>query len=201
VEQKASAEHLYICTGSGDLFGRLAYGGGPPTHEQRCLWYQCAYREAPWHQPRTDLPEPGGDFPTALELCHCCAGVLIPSGSKFSSFFCEECRAAVQQLRETVGFTVIPFGRHSIMNGMNLSGAAARNPRLLAQFASATQHSFDCMDRLFAWQRGVVADHAAVIRPGAHYVSAPEYLAFVERHGLPKADMFQQLCRFFGATG
>lgn len=194
---RASAEHLNLCAGSGDLFGPVGYDGAPPIHEQRCRWIACPYRDERWHRPQTGLREPFGDFPTALELCYCCASELISSGSKFSSFFCDPCRAAVTGLKDSVGRTVIPLGRHSIMNGLSLNGPALRDPRIVAAFASATKNSFDRMDRLFTWRRGVLTDHIAAMCQDARHVPAVEYSAFTAIHAAPKAEMFRQLCKYF----
>ena len=194
-----SIDHLYICAGSAGLFGALGYDGGPPIQEQRCRYVDCPYREERWHRPKTELPEPFGDFPEAIELCHCCASAVIPSGSKFSSFFCDDCRAAVMRLTSALGTAAIPLGRHSLMNGVTLAGgAAARDPLRVKSFALAVQHSFNRIDRLWSWQRTVVADHIAAMQLDARCVPASAYLAFTASDALPKRELFRQLCRYFG---
>jgi hypothetical protein len=198
MDLEPSAEDLYVCSGSGELFGLTGPKVGPPTHEQRCRWTADVYRGEPWHEPRTDLPEPAGDFPTAVEFCCCCATELISSGSRFSSFFCAECRAAARQLADSAGFAVIPLGRHTLMNGVCLDGGDAADPQRLTTFTAAAEGFFARVDRLATWQRGIVADHIDAMAPGATHVPATAYLAFVARHGLPKPVLFQQLYRYFG---
>jgi len=198
VTETPSSERLYVCTGSGESFGLLSYEGGPPTHEQRCLNSKCPYREEAWHRPQTDLPHPPGHSPTELELCYCCASEIIQSGPRWSSFFCEPCRVAVVGLKNDLGFPPIPLGRHSIMNGLALTATAARDPRQAAAFVTATRSLFDRSHLLCDWRRVVIADRGAAMHRDTPYVSVPAYLAFSYRHALPKAEMFRQLCRYFG---
>lgn len=193
-----SADHLRVCGGSAGLFGPIAYGDDAPSREQRCRWSECPYRDEPWHQPQTSLPEPAGDFPTEVELCYCCVAELIPSGSRFSSFFCDDCRERVVALRDDAGRVIIPLGRHSMMNGIGIEGGGTRDEGRLAEFAAATTAFFGSIDRLCAWQRGVAADRIASSWPGARHVGVAEYLAAAGAGAGGKEEMFRQVCRFFG---
>ena len=198
MEPRISHGSMYVCTGSGDLFGPVGRGDNAATWEQRCRLSDDPYTGEPWHEPRTSLPEPPGDFPTTVELCYGCASALIPSGSRFSSFFCRECHTAVRKLAESAGFAVIPLGRHTLMNGIALQGTTAREPKRVAAFTAAAENLFSRIDRLADWRRGVVADHVEEMSPGAFRVSATAYLAFAKQHALPKPVLFQQLLRYFG---
>lgn len=189
---------LQVCGGSGELLGTVEYGDAAAAYEQRCRWTACLHGGAAWHEPRTTLPEPPGDFPTCVELCYCCAAEVIPSGSRFSSFYCDECRAAVIALRDSCGMAVIPLGRHSIMNGISLRGTEARDTGRLEAFARATLTSFQRMDRVLAWQRVVVSDRVEVIAAGAPFASARAYLAHTGEASPSKREMFRQLCRYLG---
>jgi hypothetical protein len=51
----------------------------------------------------------------------------VSSGSKWSLFFCEDCKMRVVAHNQGAGRCVIPIGRHSIMNGVFLSRADASN--------------------------------------------------------------------------
>lgn len=198
IEPVVSTDHLYVCSGSGGLFGPFAFDAGPPTHEQRCHAKDDAYRQEPWHQRRTDLPEAIDDSPVVLSLCLCCASTLIASGSKFSSFFCHDCDASAKELRDIAGFPLIPLGRHSLTNGLGLTGATAADPDKVAAFVSASKELFARIDRLDVWRRGVVADFVDAISPGASHVHAAAYLAFTAQQAPPKTELFRQLCRYFG---
>lgn len=191
-----SIERLNVCTGSGELFGLLASADGSRTYEQRCRLHDCGCRLESWHQPRSEMPQPPGDFPTALELCYCCASNIIPSGSKFSIFFCDACRPDIVRLRDAVGSAVIPLGRHSLMNGIALRGPNARSRLHVTSFAAANIQSANRMDRLFEWRRLVIADRVTSMHANAAFVGAPEYLVFATGLVLPPQEMFRQLCRF-----
>jgi hypothetical protein len=86
-----------------------AYGH---RYYQRCRC-QDKSMEAPWV---------GFDFNTEVELCYCCGAEAITSGSRWSSFYCEECREQVLKLNRSVGRWVIPIGRHSVMHGLLVAG-------------------------------------------------------------------------------
>jgi hypothetical protein len=191
-------KNLRVCAGSGDLFGLIGYGGAAASYEQRCYWTKCPYRDEAWHRPQSALREPPGDFPAKLELCYCCAAEVIPSGSKFSSFFCEECRAAVHQANIELGRVVIPLGRHSLMNGIALRGGTNCDSSRIAGFADAVNWSFNRIDRLFMWHRGVVSDRVAAMADSARLVAADAYLTYAASYDVTKAEMFGQLCRYFG---
>ncbi len=72
---------------------------------QRC---GCEPREPLWN---------AFDYNCAAELCPCCASRVIGCGSKWSVFFCEECKPHVVAYNGAAGLTVIPIGRHSMMDG------------------------------------------------------------------------------------
>jgi hypothetical protein len=67
------------------------------------------------------------DYNECAELCRCCAAECVSSGSKWSLFFCEDCKMRVVAHNQGAGRCVIPIGRHSIMNGVFLSRADASN--------------------------------------------------------------------------
>ena len=65
---------------------------------------------------------PGYDFNEHLHLCECCSMMVLRSGSRWSVWFCEACKGRVDELNRTAGGCVIPIGRHSLMNGVGVSG-------------------------------------------------------------------------------
>ena len=64
------------------------------------------------------------DFNERARLCDCCAGYVLRSGSRWSVWFCPECKERVRLLNEEFGFATIPIGRHSMMNGFGLRPGA-----------------------------------------------------------------------------
>ena len=75
------------------------------------------------------------DYNRAIELCRCCGADTVKSGSRWSPFFCETCRVHVDRHNRVAGSTVIPVGRHTIMNGLLLDGDAAATSRLFERIA------------------------------------------------------------------
>ena len=72
---------------------------------QRC--HEREPKEEPW---------PGFDYNEWIRLCDCCAMAVVRSGSRWSSFFCADCRKRIIALNRSSQRAVIPIGRHSMMN-------------------------------------------------------------------------------------
>ncbi|MBI3266938.1 MAG: hypothetical protein HYZ67_07810 [Chlamydiae bacterium] len=62
----------------------------------------------------------GFDFNEFVTLCYCCGAELLKSGSRWSVWFCEACKKRVLEFNQEMGTSVIPIGRHSLMNGIGL---------------------------------------------------------------------------------
>jgi hypothetical protein len=101
---------LLICPACLDLFHE---GGRGRALAQQC---RCRPRGRTW---------PGLDFNEWARLCDCCVGELLTSGWRFSVWFCDECKPRVWELNKRHGYAVVPVGRHSLMNGVFLSGSDA----------------------------------------------------------------------------
>jgi hypothetical protein len=78
------------------------------VYEQWCPCQRSTAHQAAW---------PGWDFNTYVELCRCCCLEPIKSGSRWSVFFCSECKDRVVALNDEIGES-IPIGRHSLMHGI-----------------------------------------------------------------------------------
>jgi hypothetical protein len=90
------------CPPCADVFGTINGAG------KRC---RCSNSEAiePFH----------GDFDTGFEICYYCQAELIPSGSRWSTFYCEYCRPVVRAINAVLDaqrFVSLPIGRHSLMH-------------------------------------------------------------------------------------
>src|SRR5580658_9930592 len=88
------------------------------------------------------------DYNRAAELCRCCASRVIRCGSKWSVFFCEECKPHVVAYNGEAGWNVIPIGRHSMMNGVALKTEDARNDVARGAFARGLSEVVDGIGRL-----------------------------------------------------
>jgi len=85
----------------------------------------------------------GMDFNKAYETCYCCGLEVIQTGSRWSTFYCRDCRAAIRKFNDSVGTCVIPLGRHSMMNGIRFKKCAP-----LQEAASLFSSEFKSMDEL-----------------------------------------------------
>ena len=56
------------------------------------------------------------DFNEVLTLCYCCASEILDSGSRWSVWFCEDCKQLALQVNGFFERPWLPIGRHSLMN-------------------------------------------------------------------------------------
>jgi hypothetical protein len=126
--------------------GRLR---GPVLRRDRasCLpavWQSC---------PDEDSPEkwPSCDVSREKDLCVICFRATAGGTSRWSWLACENCRSINDSISESWGFRPFTLGRHSIMNGIAVRGAASPEVReaqaaRLAAFATGD-------DRRRDWRR------------------------------------------------
>ena len=106
-----------------------------------------------------ELQEGAGDrldHQTVAELCRSCGVELLASGSRWSVWFCSECKDRVRDLNDRVGECVIPIGRHSMMNGVALPGDQARDEDEVAAFVDKLQGFFETTTRLSDWAAEII---------------------------------------------
>jgi hypothetical protein len=58
------------------------------------------------------------DFNEIYHLCPCCLMGAAQSGSRWSVFYCEECRGRIAAARKQPPRLAMPLGRHTIMNSI-----------------------------------------------------------------------------------
>ena len=150
---------------------------------------------------RRDQPGwPGYDYNEHTGLCHCCVRETLPSGSRWSVWFCEACKQRVLALNHRIGLSVIPIGRHSLMNGIGLSGEAATRRAEAAVFTAGLQSFFGRVNDLYEWTR--VKLHTNLLRTDLLWAGNPgldEYLMTVRAGAHPqlsKEQSFKDLCAF-----
>lgn len=132
---------------------------------------RCATTDEHAAQPRI------GDHHTKLELCRCCGVEALPSGSRWSVWFCDECKARVIALNRRYGRCVVPIGRHSLMNGVFFDPAADDAARA---FADQLTTLFAEMGGTEAWRRTAVQlNLAAAGLPASDNIELDTYLAAV----------------------
>lgn len=173
---------LVICGGCHDVRGRVPDWG--PGAEQLC---SCT----PLEIRRNHAPSGGADHCTYVELCRCCGLVLLGSGSRWSTWFCEQCRPLIRGLNRAVGRVVVPIGRHSLMNGVGLPGPWTATPAAVEMFTRASIGLFDRIEALGRYARSVVERNVVALGlPPDTDVHVGEYLAAVRRSDLRCEDGF-----------
>lgn len=151
-----------ICSTCFDPFEFRLQGA---TSRQRC--------SCPDKVPAGGSRWPGYDFNEHLHLCECCGAEALPSGSKWSIWFCHKCKVSVLELNGRAGFSAIPIGRHSLMNGVGLSGTQvsatqdADRERLIQAFSHNVTGLFGAMEHLHAFARARRAQLASRLEPPA----------------------------------
>jgi hypothetical protein len=153
-----------------------------------------------------DIPWAGFDFNERARLCMCCAMEVLASGSKWSAYFCSECRQRVMDLSLREGRLVIPIGRHSLMHtwvpntlAPSLAAHGGSAADLAQTVMTAASAVFGGTDRLWEWSPTIVARHLRHLGlPG----STPliEYLGAIDGRGTgtTRLGLFAELSEFFG---
>lgn len=188
-----SIPNFRICTTCGGLFEARAPSSGEPR--QRCA---CdPDRSRGW----------SGDLPERARLCACCRLELLPSGSRFSVWFCEECRERVGELNAQVGRYMIPIGRHSIMAGIGVPGRelVEANPQEFSAIAETLRVNtlgwLDSMHHLHAFSDERLRTLARrTDLDGLDAIPLDTFFERVEATGDPelgKVGAFRSLARWF----
>jgi hypothetical protein len=123
------------------------------------------------------------DYNTAIELCRCCGAATVRSGSRWSPFFCDACKERVLAYNRVAGSAVIPIGRHSIMNGISLSGEDAKSVVAQAAFEAGMANLFARVDRLWMWHRDRVRVVVQSIPGEETAIPLERYLEHVRARG------------------
>lgn len=109
---------------------------------------------------RRQVPLWGGDENLYAELCRCCGLVLLRVRSKWSVWFCADCKPLVVAFNGSVGRAAVPIGRHTLMAGVGLD-PAAKDPAVIERVAGRMFGLFDAMGVLRAYTATAVARNLA----------------------------------------
>jgi hypothetical protein len=103
-----------------------------------------------------------GDFNEIVFICACCISAAVPSGSRWSLFYCGECKDRIMAIRRSKVALAIPLGRHSMVNGIGLPGSDSQDDRKIRAFARDLQGMFGTIEAIFQWKgerlASIVAD-------------------------------------------
>jgi len=135
------------------------------------------------------------DFNTAAELCYGCGGRLLRSGSRFSVWFCGECKRRAIECNRAVGKAAIPIGRHSLMHGFALSPDSAGSPEIGA-FVNRMGSLIERMNLVCAWSHEVV--HHNLVDTGLDRRASIDVSTYLEAlTGLDREGRFAMMLEWF----
>ncbi len=134
---------LSVCATCAELRGPVVDEQTGQRRIQQCACDRSADGAVRW---------PGWDVSAVAELCHCCARVVVPSGSRWSRFFCDACHALVFGLNRASGACVVPIGRHSVMNGVFLGGGRPTTTSDVDRFMHDLASFTDRLHHLDRWR-------------------------------------------------
>jgi hypothetical protein len=127
----------------------------------------------------------------------------LPSGSRWSVWFCAACKDRVVELNSAVGRAVIPIGRHSMMSGVSIEGrryrrAGRRKQRTMVEsFSVALDDLTGGMDRLHAFARERSIELRDGLGLGEHDdVPLVEWLTRVRAAGASQTSTFGKEASF-----
>ena len=141
---------------------------------------------------------PGFDFNTYLELCRCCAMEPLKSGSRWSPYFCTECRDRVVSFNRRHRQWVIPIGRHSAMHGDLLAGDEAAIEEHAEHFALRVHGLFAAIDHLDKWASERVRQNIESLGCAAgQEIDLAWYLTAARTRPLEKQTAFNSLREHF----
>ena len=157
---------LHVCGPCGSLAGEVLGLG-----EQRCGCSE-GTRGPKWS---------GYDFNLVAELCRCCGQVPLKSGSKFSVWFCKDCKEQVGLLHGRLNRYVVPIGRHSFHGGFMLKCGGDKDALALDAeiFIDRWQHITRAMELVDKWAGSVVRQVLMEKRPPGR--RDPPLLEYVDR--------------------
>jgi len=185
----ARPEHAQICLKCFEMRGIAS------NFDNLCKCDRAAWEGNP-------IPD-AGDLGHDAHLCRSCLNVVVRSGSRWSVFYCDECRPAVVRLNGAARRCVIPYGPHSLMNGTAWS---AKNGKAMSSiqaeaFFDQLQTCFSNQDTLFEFNRGrIKARSEALGFEGKHAVLVSDYVAACEAAAITKRDGFVELITSLNET-
>ena len=175
----ATTRAFEVCGSCCELRGPFVWRwkGVDYEHVQECACER--NRRADGERPETWL---AFDYNTVAELCQACGCQVLPSGSRYSVWFCGECKERVRALNAEVGQPLVPIGRHTLMNGFGLQTTPKPTDAEIGVFVARFGTVVKRIDRLREWGHEVVRDNLVTIGR-EHTASMPltEYLEAVSR--------------------
>ena len=137
----------------------------------------------------------GYDFNEEITLCYCCGQESLESGSRWSVWFCRECKEKVVKFNTLFQETVIPIGRHSLMSGYCLNRDALYDSEKISAFLSVVKRLSGRMDVLLEWSAIVIRENITAL--GYHHdIRLADYVGEAKKT-LDKSKAFDRMVEFF----
>jgi hypothetical protein len=163
--------HLQLCLYCNRLRGATTTRDGDLGYDNLCDCDSKLWDRDP--QPRY------GDLSNDRWLCMSCVSSVVAGGTRWSSFYCDDCRPAVLALRAAAGRSVIPVGYHSLMNGTSSQStdAAEMTSAQATAFHDQLQTLHANQDQLHHLSHKRTSTQAARLGFVGHAVLVDEYTA------------------------
>lgn len=168
-------------------------------------WRFQAYPRCPARKHTEESRWQGYDYNEVVCLCSCCGATLLRSGSKFSVWFCGDCKDRAVHVNRFLQAYVLPVGRHSVMSlscqqppGV-MSETDIRNPKKVRAFVEGLGQAFNRMQRLADWEQKTVEYNLECLGfQRSSNIALPLYLRALQAAPIDTKLRFVQMCEFMG---
>lgn len=187
-----SQHEFQVCEPCGSVVGPFTRDGVRHTQRGSCTTHAPPAGEPNW---------PRYDFNEHLGLCHCCGRGPIQSGSRYSVWFCPDCKEQVGLLNGHHNRCIIPIGPHSFHWGFVLKGSEMDDPIAVEAFVSGVNAVASVRTLLDEWKRPVVRRNLSEIGvEEGGIISLDRYAERVQERIDPDAR-FRELCAYLEEAG
>jgi len=186
-------EAMFVCFACGRPYGPWKYEPEvKPTYpESITAEYQNCYCK----KRRRQKKWPIFDFNEIVTLCYCCGQEVLKSGSRWSGWFCEDCKESVVVLNTFFQRTIIPIGRHSMMHGYHLKGQDIHDKAKIENYAANVNQLFSGIHHLDKWRKRIIKENFKLFEISKD-ISLVDYLVWASK--IPtKLVAFHKMCSFF----
>ena len=139
--------------------------------------------------------ETSSESALSCTICATCALEIVPGHSRWATFHCARCMPYVRGINDTVGYLLIPIGRHSIVNQVNpFSPASSLTAEQMTAWLDQLQAMSRSTEKLFEHRDTTVRDRVEMFQFGdLEVVDFDRYLAQCTRHRIDGRDGMAQL--------
>jgi len=187
---------MKICSKCYEIYGFWNYRWRNKVFYQKCC-SDCEDYNRKSDMPIKEIKQEkwdGFDFNEMVMLCYCCGQKVLKSGSRWSVFFCEDCKKKVMELNQQFQRAIIPIGSHSLMNGIGLNKDGIDNPQAIKEFHAKTNKMFASNEKLRKWTTQRLSNNFKVLGYDDD-VLLNDYIAKAAVV-VDKSEAFGQMCDF-----